>query len=111
MAAYAVAVSNREPGWIYNRSWDLSLIIGSAILVPLPFLVAWVAQVTGWISQEKAIDVINIAVATLIGGPHLFSTVTYTFLDGRFLARRRAYSMLSLLLPVIVIYLGVTHYT
>ena len=48
MAAVALGVSEREPGWIYNRKWDLTLIIFSSILVPLPFLVAWAAQATGW---------------------------------------------------------------
>jgi hypothetical protein len=112
MAAIAVApvVSHRESGWIYNRSWDLSLIIFSAVLVPLPFLVAWAAQATGWMTQQKAIDAINIAVALLIGGPHLFSTISYTFLDNNFRAKHGVYSKFALLLPPIVVYLGVTHY-
>jgi len=111
MAAVAMGIPGREPGWIYNRKWDLSLIILSAALVPLPFLVAWIAQMTGWMTQEKAIDAINIAVALLIGGPHLFSTISYTFLDNNFRARHSVYAKLALLLPVIVVYLGVTHYT
>jgi hypothetical protein len=111
MAAVAIGVSQREPGWIYNRKWDLSLIIFSSVLVPLPFLAAWVAQATGWMTQEKAIDAINIAVALLIGGPHLFSTISYTFLDRKFRASHNVYAKLALLLPPIVVYLGVTHYT
>ena len=114
MAAFAGApqlIARREPGWIYKPSWDLSLIIGSAILVPLPFLVAWLAQISGWMKQQQAIDLINIAVATLIGGPHLFSTITYTFLDGRFRAKHPWYMVSSLVLPVIVICLGVYNYT
>jgi hypothetical protein len=111
MAAVAIGVSQREPGWIYNRKWDLSLIIFSSVLVPLPFLAAWVAQATGWMTQEKAIDAINIAVALLIGGPHLFSTISYTFLDPKFRAKHNVYAKLALLLPPIVVYLGVTHYT
>ena len=81
------------------------------MLVPLPFLVAWAAQATGWMTQEKAVDAINIAVALLIGGPHLFSTISYTFLDNNFRASHRIYAKLALLLPPIVVYLGVTHYT
>src|SRR4051812_8522618 len=87
MAAFAgtaTLVPRREPGWIYKPSWDLPLLIFSAVLVPLPFLVAWLAQFSGWMSQQAAVDAINIAVAGLIGGPHLFSTVTFTFVDGRF---------------------------
>ena len=114
MTAFAGAGSlapRREPGWIYKPSWDLSVLIFSAVLVPLPFLVAWGAEISGWMKQQQAINLINIAVAFLIGGPHLFSTITYTFLDQRFRARHRWYSYLAFGLPAIVIYLGVYHYT
>ena len=59
MAAIAgtpALLSGREPGWIYKPSWDLPLIIFSAILVPFPFLVAWGAQFTGWMEPQQAID-------------------------------------------------------
>jgi len=115
MAAYAGAaplVSGREPGWIYKPSWDLPLLIFSAVvLVPLPFMMAWLAQVSGWMSPRQAIDVVNITVATLIGGPHLFSTITFTFLDGKFRARYPWYAWLAFLLPVGVIYFGIYQYT
>jgi hypothetical protein len=111
MAAAAMSVAQREPGWIYNRKWDLTLIIFSSALVPLPFLVAWAAQVTGWMTQVQAIDAINIVVSLLIGGPHLFSTISYTFLDNNFRAKHGAYAKLALLIPPIVVYLGVTNYT
>ena len=101
----------RRTGWIYKPSWDLPLLIFSAVLVPLPFLFAWLAEVSGLMRPQQAIDAINILVAALIGGPHLFSTITYTFLDGRFRARHRWYARLALLLPAGVIYLGVYHYT
>jgi hypothetical protein len=114
MAAIAgtpALLSGREPGWIYKPSWDLPLIIFSAILVPFPFLVAWAAQFTGWMQPQQAIDLINISVALLIGGPHLFSTFTFTFLDGSFRQHHRAYLAMAFVLPVIVIYLGVYYYT
>jgi hypothetical protein len=115
MAAYAGAptlLSKREPGWIYKPSWDLPLLILSAVfLVPLPFFVAWLASATGWVDQRQAVDLINITVAALIGGPHLFSTVTFTLLDGKFRTRHRGYAILGLLLPPFVIYLGIYHYT
>ena len=92
MAAIAGApplLIRREPGWIYKPSWDLSLIIFSAVLVPLPFLMAWAAQATGWLSPAKTVDWINIVVALAIGGPHLFSTITYTFWTADSAARHR----------------------
>jgi hypothetical protein len=103
-------VPEREPGWIYKASWDLPLLILSAILVPLPFLVAWGAEASGWMKPDKVIDLINITVAALIGGPHLFSTITYTFLDAGFRRNHPRYAMLAFLLPIGVVYLGVTHY-
>jgi len=101
----------REPGWIYNKSWDLSRIILSAVLVPAPFLLAYAAQKTGWFTERQAIDLVNILVAALVGGPHLFSTITVTFLDGSFRRNHPRYMHLSLAIPAFVIYLGVYHYT
>src|SRR5947209_6575820 len=109
-AAGSPLVFHRERGWICSRQWDLTLIIGSAVLVPLPLIFASLAQSTGWMTQAQAIDAINIIVAALIGGPHLFSTVTFTFLNRSFLKRRPLYAACSLVLPVIVVYLGTYHY-
>src|SRR5205814_8500530 len=109
-AAGTPLVFQRERGWICNRQWDLTLIIGSAILVPLPLLLASLAQVSGWMTRTQAIGAINIAVAALIGGPHLFSTVTFTFLNRQFLKRRSLYAAGSFMLPVTVIYLGIHNY-
>src|SRR5215475_8682698 len=94
MAAFAgttTPLSRREPGWIYKASWDLPLLIFSAVLVPLPFLLAWSAQFSGWLNARQTVDFINIVVAGLVGGPHLFSTVTYTLADGRFRSRYPVY--------------------
>jgi hypothetical protein len=87
------------------------LIFSSIVLVPLPFLVAWVAQASGWMKPQQAIDLVNITVALMIGGPHLFSTVTFTLLDPNFRARHPVYMGLGALLPVAVVYLGVHYYT
>jgi len=112
MAAMAGAsLLRREPGWIYKPSWDLPVLIGSAVLVPLPFLVAWIAQISGWMKPQSAIELINISVALLIGGPHLFSTITYTFLDRGFRTRHSAYAAVAFVLPVIVVLLGIWNYT
>src|SRR5579872_7023691 len=62
MAAIAgspTLLCRREPGWIYKPSWDLPVLIFSAVLVPLPFLIAWLAQISGWMRPQQAIDVIN----------------------------------------------------
>ena len=111
LAASASILPGRRAGWIYKPSWDLPVLIFSAALVPLPFLVAWLAQISGAIRQQQAIDLINIIVATLIGGPHLFSTVTFTALDPQFRRRYPKYFAAAAILPCFVLYLGLTHYT
>ncbi len=114
MATAAAASSpffQRQQGWICSPRWDLTLLIGSAVLVPLPILFAYLAQLSGWMTQQQAVDAINIAVAALIGGPHLFSTATFTFLNGSFLRRRPLYAACAFLLPALVIYLGIYHYS
>ena len=110
VAGYPFALPRRDAGWIYQKPWDLTLIIGSAVLVPMPLLFAYAAERLGWMSQQQAIDIINILVAALVGGPHLFSTITYTFLDKEFRRRHPLYTGLSFGLPVVVVYLGIYHY-
>ncbi|MCS7312276.1 MAG: hypothetical protein NZ742_05120, partial [Acidobacteria bacterium] len=56
-------LQTREPGWIYKKSWDLSWLIFSAVLVPLPLLFAELAERTGWLTRNQAIDIVNILVA------------------------------------------------
>src|SRR5215469_1855567 len=56
MTAMAPGLVRREPGWIYKPSWDLPVLIGSAVLVPMPFLIAWLAQISGWMKPQQAID-------------------------------------------------------
>lgn len=110
LAGTAPDLLRREPGWIYSKSWDLSRIILSAALVPMPFLFAYAVQKSGWMTERQAIDIINIVVAALVGGPHLFSTFTLTFLDASFRRRHPVYTWLALAIPVGVVYLGIYHY-
>jgi hypothetical protein len=100
----------REPGWIYRKWWDLPFLLLSAALVPLPFLAAWLAERSAWLTGPQAIDLVNITVAALVGGPHLFSTATMTFLDPAFRRRHPVYLWSSLLLPGAVVYLGIYAY-
>ena len=45
---------------------------------------------------------VNLLVAGLIGGPHLYSTFTYTFMEPNYRRRHRRFLAASLALPVIV---------
>ncbi len=100
----------RQDGWIYRRNWDLTFLLFSAVLVPLPLACAWLAQHVAGMTPARAIELVNIAVAALIGGPHLFSTFTLTVLNRDFLRRHPNYAASALAIPLGVVYLGLNHY-
>ena len=109
--------------WLNNRSWDLTFISLSAALVILPFAayeifqavlaIASVREALG-IAPEDVLDVarntVNGMIALLIGGPHMYATYTRTFLDGEFRKSHIGFLLGSLLLPVLVVYLGVVNF-
>ena len=80
--------------WLHSRTWDLALLILSAALVPIPLLMHH-----GLGLSQPAV---NLIVAGLVGGPHLYSTFTYTFMEPNYRRRHRRFLAASLALPVIV---------
>jgi len=80
--------------WLRSPCWDLSFLILSAALVPIPL----VAHHLLGMSQTA----VNLVVAGLIGGPHLYSTFTYTFMEPGYRRRHRRFLAASLALPVLV---------
>jgi len=80
--------------WLRSPSWDLGLLILSAALVPIPLVLFHVAGM----SQTA----VNLVVAGLIGGPHLYSTFTYTFMEPGFRRRHGRFLAASVALPVLV---------
>jgi fumarate reductase subunit D len=87
--------------WLRSPTWDLSLLILSAALVPIPLLLFYGLE----ISQTA----VNLIVAGLIGGPHLYSTFTYTFMEPSYRRRHRRFLAASLALPVFVTVLSFVH--
>jgi hypothetical protein len=98
MEAASLTVSrlgaSTEGVWLRSRNWDLTFLILSAALVPIPLLMYHGLGV----SQTA----VNLIVAGLIGGPHLYSTFTYTFMQRGYRERHRRFMLGSLLLPVVV---------
>lgn len=93
----AHAAASRVPAtgvWLRSPGWDLTFLILSAVLVPIPLLLYHGLGV----SQTA----VNLVVAGLIGGPHLYSTFTYTFMEPSYRRRHRRFLAASLALPVIV---------
>jgi hypothetical protein len=87
--------------WLRSPAWDLTFLILSASLVPIPLLLYHGLGV----SQAA----VNLLVAGLIGGPHLYSTFTYTFMEPNYRRRHRRFLAASLALPVIVTTLAVVN--
>jgi hypothetical protein len=87
------------PGiWLHSPAWDLGFLILSAGLVPIPLILFHAFGV----SQTA----VNLLVAGLIGGPHLYTTFTYTFMEPSYRRRHRRVLLASLALPVFVIALS-----
>lgn len=94
----------RAPGgpWINGRSWDVRWLIASALAVPVVLAFVW-----GGINGT----VLNISIAALVGGPHLFATYLASFGDPAF--RRAHWPVLAAVtigIPLFVIYMTVTNF-
>jgi hypothetical protein len=110
--------------WLRNKSWDLMFISLSAILVPLPFVIFWAmnhaapfmnsilgaAGVSFSWDTDASRNLINGLIALFIGGPHMYATYSRTVLDRQFSRKHQVFLGLSLLIPVMVIYLGIAHF-
>jgi hypothetical protein len=95
----ATTVSLSEGGtstWINGRRWDVTWLIGSAVIVPLVLLCVWAGLSS---------VVINLGVTAVIGGPHLFATYTATYMDPRF-RRSHGWALVavSIAVPAFVIW-------
>jgi len=90
----AAAATPGTAVWLRSPSWDLTFLILSAALVPIPLLLHHGLGV----SQAA----VNFIVAGVVGGPHLYSTFTYTFMEPSYRRRHRRYLAASLGLPAIV---------
>src|SRR5918994_772426 len=93
--------ASTEGVWLRNRNWDLTFLILSAALVPIPLIMYHGLGV----SQTA----VNLIVAGLIGGPHLYSTFTYTVFQRGYRERHRAFLLGTLALPVVVTVLAFTN--
>lgn len=91
----AIAVSGRAPAeigatWLGGLRWDATWLIGSAAIVPLVLVFVWAGVPN---------TALNLAVTTIVGGPHLFATYTATYMDPRF---RRSHLPMLVLITILV---------
>ena len=84
----------RRAYWLVSAPYDLTFIIGSAILLFVPHAVhlLWPSAI-----------VVDLVIAAAIGGPHLFATYTLTFMEPHFRRRYPRYTAGALLMPLMVL--------
>ncbi len=103
--------SMSEGKWIHNRSWDLIFISLSVVLVTIPYLTwLFMRDVLG-IESDAGRQAVNLAIAILIGGPHMYATFTRTALDRGFRHKYSGFVRSSIIIPLIVITLALTNLT
>ena len=111
-----------ESPWLQSRRWDLIFISLSVVLVALPYTAYLillylgetlqpVANVMGTDIDGFSRNLVNFAVAFLIGGPHMYVTFTRTYMNQDFTAKHRTYALSSLIIPVVVIGLAFLNLT
>ncbi len=99
--AMTSAPATRSP-WIASPRWDLTWLILSAALVPLPIL----AHVV--LPQALHVDLL---VTVLIGGPHMYATFLRTVADPGFRTRHPVAAWFPVVaIPVFVVTLGLTRF-
>ena len=87
-----------QPPWLKSAPFDISLLVASAVIVPLVLLAVWLGASS---------DAINIGVTAVVGGPHVFATFTATFADANFRRRHPFLIASSLLIPAAIVWLTI----
>jgi hypothetical protein len=117
VAAAAMPGARAEGNWLHSRTWDMTFISLSVVLVAMPYL-AYVgllqlapvfqglADTFGANVDSFSRNLVNAVVALLIGGPHMYATFTRTALDHDFAKKHPRLLWSSLLIPVVVVALA-----
>ncbi len=100
-----------EKNWIYNRRWDLVFISFSVVLVPVPYLIWILMKDVLLVESDFGRQAVNLLIAALIGGPHMYATFTRTALDTEFRENYGGFVRSSVIIPLIVITLALTNLT
>jgi hypothetical protein len=116
MSASVVAQSSpftsmSEGKWLNSRRWDLVFISCSVVLVTVPYLVWLLTKNVLGLESDVGRQGVNLAIAVLIGGPHMYATFTRTALDQNFRHKYGGFVRSSVIIPMIVITLALTNLT
>jgi hypothetical protein len=110
--AYGSPFASMSKGkWIYKPKWDLAFISLSVILVPLPYLIWLFMSDVLRVESDLGRQGVNLMIAILIGGPHMYATFTRTALDKNFRHNHRGFLRSSIIIPLVVITLALTNLT
>jgi hypothetical protein len=88
-----------EWSWLNGRQWDTRFLLASALLVPIPLML--------YHGVGLSVTQVNLVVAALVGGPHMYSTYTLTFMERRFWLQYPLFTAGALLVPVVVVFLAI----
>jgi len=116
MSASAIAYgspleSMSEGKWLNNRRWDLVFISCSVVLVTVPYLIwLFMKDVLG-VESDAGRQAVNLLIAVLIGGPHMYATFTRTALDNNFRSKYGGFVRSSIIIPLLVVTLALTNLT
>lgn len=103
--------SMSEGKWINNRQWDLTFISLSVVLVTVPYLIWILMKDVLRIESDAGRQAVNLLIAVLIGGPHMYATFTRTALDQDFRRNYSGFVRSSVVIPLVVITLALANLT
>lgn len=116
MSASAAALvrnstSMSDGKWIKSRDWDLTFISLSVVLVTVPYLLWLLMRDVLNVNADAGRQTVNILIAVVIGGPHMYATFTRTALDNSFREQYGSFVRSSVIIPLVVITLALTNLT
>lgn len=88
--------------WLHSRKWDLTFLTCSGVLVIFPLLLYKLIGTSA--------TFVNLIIAGIIGGPHMYATFFRTALEPSFRQRYRWLMYSSVLIPVLVVACGLWHF-
>ncbi|MEP7284557.1 MAG: hypothetical protein ABI947_02160, partial [Chloroflexota bacterium] len=96
--------------WLRNRNWDTLFMTLSVFLVPMPYLFYLLGMQLGF-NSDLSRNFVNITVALLVGGPHMYATFMRTALDEKFVKRYPMLIRSSVIIPIVVVSLAFLNLT
>lgn len=109
MADFVAPIPLSGSLWLKSKAWDLTWISGSVLLMVVPYGSYYAGQAMG-LNPDTARNAVNILIAFLIGGPHMYATHLRTTLDPEFRVRHQSIYLAAFVIPAAVIYFGYYHF-